>query len=100
MAKSEFIENIRNGKCKLINKNFIDKELVDIKDLYASIEECHVFTEQDIVNPYLDKLKEKLKDGDYGCRCGLEWWEVRDELFKIIDNLLSEQGDTNDKDKI
>lgn len=61
---AELIENIKNGKCQLINKNWITKDLVDVKDVYQSINECHVFTEQDLFTNTisLERLKQARED--------------------------------------
>lgn len=48
-------------------------------------------TEQDIVKPYIDKLSKKVADMEFGI--GYEPWEVRNEILKVINNLLSEQGE-------
>lgn len=50
-------------------------------------------TEQDIVKPYLTKLKAKMFDLPKAE--GKTYWDAVDDIGDMIDGLLSEQGDTD-----
>ena len=90
MAKHEFIDRVE------IDKIFYRTKASDgLVGTYEKILDIKPITEQDIVKPYLDKLKEQIEE-----KVKEEWLEDSEYAMgikytlKLIDNLLSEQGDT------
>ena len=94
----------------MAKREFIDKQMMlseysDILDCEINhskyentvkeiIEEANEISEQDIVKPYLDKLKEQINE-----KAKEEWLEDSEYAMgikytlELIDNLLFEQGD-------
>lgn len=97
MSKREFVDR------KRVIDVVIDKGVNwrDILNLLNTSTEIPIYTEQEIVKPYLEKLLLKLKDCAYKepegsiCFCEKEPSLIvaLEDIMDEIDNLLSEQGD-------
>lgn len=98
MAKREFITKEQIKKKFPIMEN--DFGMVVNERLHKALDELPTITEQDIVKPYLDKLKKQAKKNS------VRWYVGRvdgksddvvllEDLECLVDNLLSEQGDTD-----
>ena len=61
---------------------------------YYVLDEVQAITEQDIVKPYLTKLKAKMFDLPKAE--GKTYWDAVDDIGDLINNLFSEQGDKNE----
>lgn len=107
MAKREFIEKNTIDICGTIGGR---NEFADcIRDsVKAVIDNAKSVTEQDIVKPYLDKLKEQIEQNvERYCLSReshgmgkVDWNEyliTESKVIELIDNLLSEQGDKDGK---
>ena len=94
MAKREFIDRVE------IDKIFYRTKVSDgLVGTYEKILDIKPITEQDIVKPYLDKLKkeilsEAMEHSGTGEEVIQAYVDGLHEAIKRIDNLLSEQGDT------
>jgi hypothetical protein len=90
MAKREFIEVNQLEKITL-------EDSLNYMEWHRDSEvDCAIvaprLTEQDIIKPYLTKLKAKMFD--LPKVEGKTYWDAVDDIGDMIDNLLSEQGDT------
>mgnify|MGYP006992065625 CR=1 FL=1 len=101
MAKREFIETreivyVNAPIAPILQGDSIHYEDIAFK---SQIGRIHSFSEQDIVKPYLEKLKdylEKLKDyleklKEQVSHCNLCLLVNKEDVLGFIDNLLSEQ---------
>ena len=61
--------------------------------LLEDVEKAPVITEQEIVKPYLEKLKAEIENLEQGITSyhNDRPWVFTDEVLNLIDNLLSEQ---------
>lgn len=90
MAKREFIEVNQLEKITLEDSlNYMEWHRDNEVDCVIVAPRL---TEQDIVKPYLDKLKAKMFDLPKAD--DKTYWDAVDDIGDLIDNLLSEQGDT------
>lgn len=99
MAKREFID--RNSiKWYGCNWATLDCNTIPCKDCaYGKVSRDEVFalptlTEQDIIQPYLEKIQNKIiRQKQGGVTLDDCLWEIED----YVNSLLSEQGDTDGK---
>lgn len=98
-AMASFKESVKKGNCQLINKNWIGKDLVNAKDVYADIEQCHVFTEAEILKPYLEEIKGRIEclktedDKTADATMRIAWNNENlglSKAIKVIDRFLKE----------
>ena len=87
MAKREFIETreivyVNAPIAPILQGDSIHYEDIAFK---SQIGRIHSFSEQDIVKPYLEKLKEQVS------HCNLCLLVNKEDVLGFIDNLLSEQ---------
>lgn len=84
------------------DKQFRYSKQIDVMGVKNHFPDYPIITEQDIVKPYLKKLSNEVKNH----AVEFELFGISDDYISIgilqgiIIRLLSEQGDTNDKDKI
>lgn len=102
MSKREFIE-IDNA-LKAVDdrveelkkdKQFRYSKQIDVMGVKNHFPEYPILSEQDIVKPYLTKLKAKMFDLPKAE--GKTYWDAVDDIGDLIDALLSEQGDKNEE---
>jgi hypothetical protein len=97
MAKREFIEKEKVKKS--LDEGWY-RGVYPRNDIIC----LHTFTEQDIVKPYLEKIRKDMMydiymegvnmSGEYQ-GCWVRFKEIEKIVDKYFDNLLSEQGDTD-----
>ena len=98
------------AKRELIDKSEVMMFVDDVfecqcneKEAYELLDSVPTFTEQEIVKPYLEELKSKMKerDDDNGGEplnaVDRGYHLAYEHLCKEIDNLLSEQGEQTDE---
>ena len=97
MAKREFItiDNALDAVDERIKELKADKEFNIVKEICISGVRKHILdastiTEQEIVKPYLEKLKKEIKEMKT-IDSARNWHIDRDRVIELIDNLLSEQ---------
>lgn len=104
MAKREFITKEQIKLKYPIMEN--DFGMVVNEGLHKELDKMPAIAEQDIVKPYLDKLKEQIEQNvERYCLSReshgmgkVDWNEyliTESKIIELIDNLLSEQGDTD-----
>ena len=90
MAKRELID--RKQAVEVVSNGFDRWHMIN---LLASQESIPAITEQEIVKPYLEKLKEQMKNKEREAEFMNDWvngWNsCLYEILLAIDNLLSEQ---------
>ena len=86
MAKREFIETREIVYVNAPISPVLQGDSVHYEDIAfkAQIGRIHTFSEQDIVKPYLEKLKEQVS------HCNLCLLVNKEDVLGFIDNLLSE----------
>ena len=99
MAKRELIDRNDLESTTIITDDFSGNEMLDVV-LMEDVKEAPVITEQEIVKPYLEKLKSEIEKIPtttpimYGnCTRGYEIEhprEIKRKAMNMIDNLLSE----------
>ena len=82
----------RIDNLKLYHRFTKEKE-IDVSGVKTQLWDMPKFTEQEIVKPYLEKLKNKFFDC-CDSRIGVDTEITIFKVLQLIDNLLSEQGDT------
>lgn len=84
MAKRELIDREKAENITWEEPSYTDalNVLTEVRD---KIRELPVITEQEIVKPYLEKLKEQVS------HCNLCLLVNKEDVLGFIDNLLSEQ---------
>ena len=116
MAKRELIDRNDLESTTIVTDDFSDNEVLDVV-LMEDVEKAHVVTEQEVIKPYLDKLKEQIVGKSFTeeffdedafnsmysesvskdtaeCESYIEMTIVKmDDVLRLIDNLLSEQED-------
>lgn len=80
MAKRELID--RKQAVEVVSNGFDRWHMIN---LLASQESVPTITEQEIIKPYLEKLKEQVS------HCNLCLLVNKEDVLGFIDNLLSEQ---------
>lgn len=89
MTKRELIEKEELCYETVTTDDYSGNEILDVV-LKDDIEDCHIFTEQEIVKPYLENLKEQIRY-DYNRNI---WGQYEyEKVMDLINNLLSEQED-------
>ena len=94
MAKRELIDKVRLLD-KLLYMGYMDDEKSEIEDVVNALS----VTEHEIVKSYLDKLKADISNMNCYTARFPDWTERHvnmDDVLKLIDNLLPEQGNQND----
>lgn len=101
MAKRELIDRNNLESTTIITDDFSGNEMLDVV-LMEDVKETPVITEQEIVKPYLEKLKSEIEKIPtttpivYGnCTRGYKMEhprEIKRKVMDLIDNLLSESG--------
>lgn len=101
MAKRELIDRNNLESTTIITDDFSDNKVLDVV-LMEDVKETPVITEQEIVKPYLEKLKSEIEKIPtttpivYGnCTRGYKMEhprEIKRKVMDLIDNLLSESG--------
>lgn len=86
MAKREFIETREIVYVNAPISPILQGDSAHYEDIAfkAQIGRIHAFSEQEIVKPYLDKLKEQVS------HCNLCLLVNKEDVLGFIDNLLSE----------
>lgn len=86
MTKREFIETREIVYVNAPISPILQGDSVHYEDIAfkAQIGRIHTFSEQDIVKPYLEKLKEQVS------HCNLCLLVNKEDVLGFIDNLLSE----------
>lgn len=99
MAKRELIDKQRILSERMKSK-YYHLSNGDIAIPICDIEHAPTITEQDIVKPYLEELKNRISEVTYSLRCINEDCFTNDDkvvdlsdVFAEIDNLFSGQGD-------
>ena len=95
MAKRELIDRNNLESTTIVTDDFSGNEMLDVV-LMEDVKETPVITEQEIVKPYLERLKRRMeaRDDDNGGEPlnavdrGYHW--AYEHLCEEIDNLLSE----------
>jgi hypothetical protein len=91
MAKRELIDRNNLESTTIVTDDFSGNELLDVV-LMEDVKEAPVITEQEIVKPYLEKLKTEVEKKYTKSKqriCVLQMNAYTDCL-QMIDNLLSE----------
>lgn len=86
MAKRELIDRNNLESTTIVTDDYSGNEVLDVV-LMEDVKEAPVITEQDIVKPYLEKLKEQVS------HCNLCLLVNKEDVLGFIDNLLSESED-------
>ena len=102
MAKREFVD--KNDALEAVEERIkelkADKEFNIVKEICISGVRKHILdastiTEQEIVKPYLEKLKEQIENKEHEVDFMNDWadgWNsCLNEILSVIDSLLSEQ---------
>lgn len=83
MAKRELIDRNNLESTTIVTDDYSGNEVVDVV-LMEDVKEALVITEQEIIEPYLEKLKEQVS------HCNLCLLVNKEDVLGFIDNLLSE----------
>lgn len=102
MAKRELIDRNNLESTTIVTDDFSGNELLDVV-LMEDVKETPVITEQEIVKPYLEKLKEQIaKSADKQLKIAMGTADLNEryahirvesafrQCIAMIDNLLSE----------
>ena len=95
MAKREFIDK---SEVMMFTGDIFECQC-DMKEAYELLDNVSIFTEQDLVKPYLEKLMKQVCDVsdtvviNHG-NLMKETFIRFSDVIKLIENLLSEKGDT------
>lgn len=91
MAKRELIDRNNLESTTIVTDDFSDNEVLDVV-LMEDVKETPVITEQDIVKPYLEKLKTDIEKKH--TKAKQRGWVLQmnayTDCLQMIDNLLSE----------
>lgn len=99
MAKYEFID--KDDLCfeTVTTDDYSGNEILDVV-LKEDIDNMSAFTEQDIVKPILDKIREEVESIEhYGTNNGQDFWlrtpnEIKKDVLAILDKYKAESEDT------
>ena len=91
MAKRELIDRNNLDSTTIVTDDFSGNELLDVV-LMEDVKEAPVITEQEIVKPYLEKLKTEVEKKH--TKAKQRGWVLQmnayTDCLQMIDNLLSE----------
>lgn len=97
MAKRELIDRNNLESTTIVTDDFSGNELLDVV-LMEDVKEAPVITEQEIVKPYLEKLKTEVEKKH--TKAKQRGWVLKmnayTDCLQMIDNLLSESEEENE----
>lgn len=92
MVKRELIDRNNLESTTIVTDDFSGNELLDVV-LIEDVKEAPVITEQEIVKPYLEKLKAMISEVNLNKVAKSyedRFYGFQNEILQMIDNLLSE----------